>query len=82
MAKVGVVFNVYAEEGKFDEVSQSIKASLSPASMDSQEVAFGIKVLKVFFTFDDDKNSSSKIEEQLKAISGVSQVDVSEESLI
>ncbi|MCL5679977.1 MAG: hypothetical protein M1465_01365 [Candidatus Marsarchaeota archaeon] len=82
MAKVGVIFNVYAEEGKFDEVSQSIKAKLNPASMDSQEVAFGIKVLKVFFTFDDEQNSSSKIEDSIKAIEGVSQVDVSEESLI
>ncbi len=82
MAKVGVIFNVYAEEGKFDEVSQGIKSKLNPASMDAQEVAFGIKVLKVFFTFDDDKESSSKLEDSIKAISGVSQVEVSEESLI
>ncbi|MCL4404555.1 MAG: hypothetical protein M1544_00675 [Candidatus Marsarchaeota archaeon] len=82
MSKVGVIFNVYAEEGKFDQVSQGIKAKLNPASMDAQDVAFGIKILKVFFTFDDDKTSSSKIEDSIKEIPGVSQVEVSEESLI
>ncbi len=82
MARIGVVFNVYASEGKISDVSQAIKAKLNPSSIEAQDVAFGIKILKVFFAFEESENSSSKLESELKNIEGVSEVEVSEESLI
>ncbi|MGC8478378.1 MAG: hypothetical protein ACP5NE_00395 [Candidatus Micrarchaeia archaeon] len=81
MSKVGVVFKVYAEEGKLESVAAEVK-KLEPQDMRQEELAFGIKVLKVLFVFDDSKAGSSNIEEKLKGIEGVSEVDVEEETLV
>ncbi|MCL4372373.1 hypothetical protein M1373_03590 [Candidatus Marsarchaeota archaeon] len=82
MSRIGVVFNVYPEEGKMDSVVRQIKEKMKPASIEAQDIAFGIKVLKVFFVFEESETTSTKLEEGLKSISGVSQIDVSEESLV
>ncbi len=81
MSKVGVVFKVYADEGKLEEVAGEVK-KLEPQDMRTEELAFGIKILKVLFVFDDSKTGSSNIEEKLKSMEGVSQVDVEEETLV
>ena len=81
MANVAVVFKVYPKQGAVDEASADIKA-MGAKAIQKDEIGFGITVLKVLFTFDDTKNSSSKLEEELKAIKGVSEVEVQEEGLI
>ncbi len=82
MAKVAVVFKVYPKEGELDNVVSLLKKKLSPQGMQTEDIGFGIKLIKVLFTFDDTQNSSSKIEDSIKAISGVSQVEVAEETLV
>lgn len=81
MAKVAIVFKVYPEEGAIEQASANIKA-MGAKAIQKDEIGFGITVLKVLFTFDDTQTSSSKLEEQLKAQKGVSEVEVQEESLI
>jgi translation elongation factor EF-1beta len=82
MPKVAVIFKVYPDDGKLEQVMKKVNEKLKPAAMQSEEVAFGIKVVKVRFVFDDSETSSSKIEENIKAVEGVSEVEVEEESLI
>jgi translation elongation factor EF-1beta len=81
VSKVGVVFKVFAEEGKLDSVMEAIKG-MKPQDLRKEELAFGISVAKVLFVFDDSETGSSKIEEKLKGINGVSEVDVEEETLV
>ncbi|MCL4373765.1 MAG: hypothetical protein M1360_02690 [Candidatus Marsarchaeota archaeon] len=81
MPRVAVVFKIYAKEGELEKVLDSVKG-LGAAGVQAQDVAFGIKVIKALFKFDDSQTSSSKIEESIKALDGVSEVEVDEESLI
>ncbi len=82
MSKVAVIFKIYPMEGRIDEVMGKIKDALKPVAMQADDVAFGIKVIKARFVFDDQQGASSSIEEQIKRIDGVSEVEVEEESLI
>ncbi len=82
MSKVSVIFKVYPKEGSMEETLKRIKDELIPVAIQSEEVAFGIKVIKARFVFDNEKTSSSAIEEQLRKVEGVSEIDVEEESLI
>ncbi|ASI13945.1 translation elongation factor aEF-1 subunit beta [Candidatus Mancarchaeum acidiphilum] len=83
MAKVGVVYKVYPKQDvDADTLMGKIKSELSPVSISAEDIAFGIKVIKAFFTYDDSEQGSSTMEEKLNGIDGVAQVEVDEESLI
>ena len=82
MAKVGVLFKVFAQEGRLEEVIEKIKSDLKPQDIRSEELAFGIKIIKVLFVFEDSETGSSNVEEKLKKVNGVSEVEVEQESLI
>ncbi len=81
MAQVIVIFKIYPKDGEFDKAMQSVKDT-NPKGMQSEDIGFGIKLIKAMFTFDDAQNSSSKIEEQLKKLDGVGEVEVGEETLM
>ncbi len=81
MGDVAVLFKVYPESGQEDAVLKEIKEKMQPKSMQKEEVAFGIKVVKVLFVHPDNSGSTD-LEEQLKKVPGVREVEVAEESLI
>lgn len=84
MAKVGVIFKIYPKEGvEVDSLMDNIKKEFNPISLSAEDIAFGIKVIKAFFTYDDEGGkSSSEIEEKLNKFEGIEQAEVSEETLI
>jgi translation elongation factor EF-1beta len=82
MAMVAVLFKVYPKDEMLDKAVANIKEQLKPAGMQTEDVAFGIKVIKVMFKFDDSKTSSSVFEEELRKVEGVSEIEVVEEGLI
>jgi translation elongation factor EF-1beta len=82
MASVATLFKVYPKDDKTESVAAEIRSKLNPKGMQTEDIGFGIKVIKVLFTFDDSKTSSSKIEESIRALSGVGEVEVEEESLV
>ncbi len=82
MSRVAIIFKIYPKEEKLEEAMREIKDKLSPTAIQEFEVAFGIKIIKARFVFDDQTTKSSAIEEQLKAINGVNEVEVEEESLM
>ena len=81
MGKVATLFNVYANPGSEQLVSSEIKEKLKPNSIQTEDIAFGIKVIKVMFIHEDSEGSE-KLEEKLRAIPEANNVEVSEESLI
>ncbi len=81
MGNVAVLFRVYAQEGKEETVRKEIVDKLKPKGSQLEDVAFGIKTIKVLFMHDD-STGSSEIEEQLRKISGVKEVEIVEESLV
>jgi translation elongation factor EF-1beta len=82
MPQVLVVFKVYPKDGELDKALAGINAQLKPKGTQTEEIGFGIKMIKVLFTFEDTQNSSSKLEEQLRSIEGVNEVEVAEEELL
>jgi len=83
MAMVAVVFKVYPKEGEaIEATADNIRAQMHPATVQIEDLAFGIKLAKILFKFDDATASSSKLEEGLRAVQGVGEVEVEEESLI
>ncbi len=81
MGRVGVVFKVYADNGEEEKVSREIAEKLKPNGLQLEDVAFGIKIIKVLFIHEDTEGSSV-YEEKLKKIDGVREVEVEEESLL
>ena len=81
MGTVAVLFRVYTEAGKEEAVRKEIVEKLKPKGSQLEEVAFGIKTIKVLF-WHEDTQGSSEIEERIKKIAGVSEVQIVEESLV
>jgi len=81
MGKVATLFNVYSNPDKEEQVVRDIKEKLKPNSLQLEDVAFGIKIIKVMFIHDD-KDGSEGYEKKLRAIPNTNDVEVSEESLI
>ncbi|MDE1846184.1 MAG: elongation factor 1-beta [Candidatus Micrarchaeota archaeon] len=81
MAKVAVLFKVYTDEGQQEEVSKRIKEQLKPNGIAMEEIAFGIKIIKVQFVYEDEQGST-KLEDGLRKVAGVNEVEVIEETLL
>ncbi len=81
MGKVAVLFKVYVEAGQEEIVGRDIAQNLKPNSMQLEEIAFGIKVIKVLFIHEDTEGSDI-YEQKLKKVKGVNEVEVAEESLL
>jgi translation elongation factor EF-1beta len=81
MGKASVLFKVYPENGEEESVSKEIAEELKPTGMQLEDIAFGIRIIKVLFIHDDSEGSSV-FEEKLKKLKGVKEVEVEEESLI
>ncbi|MGC8571931.1 MAG: hypothetical protein ACP5RI_02820 [Candidatus Micrarchaeia archaeon] len=82
MGKMAVIFKVYPKEGEIDKVMSRIKEKLNPQGIQISDIAFGLKLIKVMFVFEDVDNSSASIETKLKDIEGVNEVEVEDETLI
>jgi translation elongation factor EF-1beta len=80
MGEVAVLFRVYAEEGKEEAVLEEITKQMGPKGSQLEEIAFGIKAIKVLFVHPDTEGSSA-IEDKLRRIPGVKEVETLEESL-
>jgi translation elongation factor EF-1beta len=83
MSKATVLFKVYpADPEKVAQTMDNIKAAMNPSGMQAQEVAFGIKLIKVLFVYESKEMGSSQFEDGLKKVDGVGEVEVEEESLM
>ncbi|MGI0141384.1 MAG: hypothetical protein ACREBF_01890 [Candidatus Micrarchaeales archaeon] len=81
MAKVAVLFKVFTEAGMEEEVRNRIIKQLKPNGTQLEEIAFGIKMIKVQFVYEDEQGST-KLEDALRKVDGVKEVEVIEETLL
>jgi translation elongation factor aEF-1 beta len=66
---------------KFESIKKAIQEKIKPANIQEEPVAFGFKVLKVTIVRDD-KEGMGDVEEQVRAIPGVSQAEITDVGLI
>ncbi|MEM0201301.1 MAG: hypothetical protein QXD23_02750 [Candidatus Micrarchaeaceae archaeon] len=81
MGDVATIFKVYTETGKELEVRDKIISDLKPKSIQLEDVAFGIKVIKVMFIHTDEEGST-KFEEKIKSMKNVTEVEVADQTLL
>ncbi|MCX6775374.1 MAG: elongation factor 1-beta [Candidatus Micrarchaeota archaeon] len=82
MGSVAVVAKVFPESPEsLEKVKNSIQKEINPYKLDEEEVAFGMKALRVTIIVKD-SGGGSDIEEKLKRIAGVSEVQIEEVTLI
>lgn len=85
MASVVTIFRIYPkEQADIAKAVEDIKTKMAykPADIRQEEVAFGIKLIRAAFKFEDKEMGSSKIEEELKKLDSVGEVEVEEETLL
>jgi translation elongation factor EF-1beta len=82
MSSVAVLFKVYPKENMTEKALENIKREMNPAGMQVEDIGFGIKVIKVMFKFDNTKTTSSEIEDNLRKVEGVGELEVEEEGLL
>ncbi len=82
MGKVAMLIKVFPADMKhYEAIKENISKNYPVGRIDEEPVAFGFKCLKVVFVLDD-KEGGSELEEKLKQIEGVSEVQVEDVGLI
>ena len=82
MGKVAALMKVFPEDmDKFESIKKAIQEKIKPANIQEEPVAFGFKALKVTIVRDD-KEGMGDVEEQVRAIPGVSQAEITDVGLI
>ena len=77
MGEVAVVFRIYPEDmSQFERIKSDISAKIKPRMMGERPIAFGMVAIIVTVVVPDGSGGSEKIEEELKNIPGVSNVEV------
>lgn len=88
MADVAITFSVLPEDSDSDlhVMSEEIKSSLKDhcriSNLEIKEIAFGLKKISLEVVVKDDEGQQDKIEEILRTINGVGQVDAEDMSLV
>jgi elongation factor 1-beta len=80
LSEVKVTFKVMPESGDTDisKVENAIKSRMEVQSIEKEPIAFGLVALKVVTALMDAEGVVDKIEEELRAIPGVGEVEVAE----
>ena len=78
MSKVLVILKIFPEglEVDLEKLKEKINILIKPEKMELEDIAFGLKAIKVSKIIDDDGSILEEIENKLKTIEGVSSVEV------
>ncbi|MCL5007920.1 MAG: hypothetical protein M1562_01585 [Candidatus Marsarchaeota archaeon] len=82
MSKAAILFRVYPKDGLLNAAVEDIKRNMKPSDIKLEEVGFGIKIIKVLFTYDTAVSGSSEIEERLRGLDNVEEVEVEQDTLL
>ena len=78
--KIGAVFLVYTEPEDFEKVRERLKPLAR--EIKEEELGFGVKYFKVLIVVEDRDRSLDEVEEKLRAIPGVSEVELESSTLV
>ncbi len=88
MGKVAASFKIMPEseesnlEATVKELQSNIKGDFYIGSINVEELAFGIKAIKLVVVMDDKEGLIDKLETIIRGVKGVGEIDVEEVSLI
>lgn len=83
MGNVAIVFKIMVESQNVDinMVKNEIERKLYPKEISVQDLAFGIKIIKALFVIPD-SSGINELEEKIKEIEGVGEVETESLTLI
>lgn len=81
MGKVMITYKIYPKENEIEKVKEGV-LKMNPIGIKEEDVAFGIVILKAAFVVDDKEGEEKRIEEALRNIDGVSEIEVMDLTLI
>lgn len=78
MAKVAVVLKVMPEEAETDlnELEEEVRSTVDVDDLQTEDVAFGLKALKVSTVVDDEEMGMEGAKESLEEIENVQSVEI------
>lgn len=77
MGQVAVVFRLLPSEIEhYEKMKLSVKERLSPYRMEEKDIGFGLKALYATFIIEDSSGGADMLEEKLRGLEGVGQVDI------
>ncbi|MFW5912604.1 MAG: elongation factor 1-beta [Candidatus Hadarchaeota archaeon] len=81
MGDVAVTLKVMPEDKEIDlnEIGGEIESLYDPREIDEEEVAFGLKALKVLVVVPEDAGGSDELQESIQEIEGVKSVQVTDQ---
>lgn len=88
MAEVAITFSVLPEDSDYDmkAIENSVRKVLDGkcriSNLEEKEIAFGLKKLNLEVVVKDDEGEQDRIEELLRSVDGVGQVDAEDMSLV
>ena len=79
MGQVAVTFRIMPNEAEgFAAMKKELLGSMKPAKVEEKEIGFGLKAIHATFIIPDGEGGADKLEETVRAVKGVGQVDVEE----
>ena len=77
MGEVVAVIKVMPESPEaFDKVKSAIEGSIKAERIEEEPIAFGLKAIKITVVVKDEEGGTEAIEDKLRSIEGVSDVQV------
>lgn len=78
MGDIGVLLKVMPEspETDLERIKQEIKDRIKVEDMNEEDLAFGLKAIKVLTLVDDAEGGTEEVEEKLQGMEGVKGIEV------
>jgi elongation factor 1-beta len=82
MGQVAVVIKIFPDDvANFGSMKENVIKELNPKNIKIEELAFGLKALKIMVIMDD-KQGAGNVEEKIMQIKGVGQAQVEDMTLV
>ncbi|MVT13783.1 MAG: elongation factor 1-beta [Euryarchaeota archaeon] len=88
MGEVGIVYKILPENVELDvndlskRIEDEIKGICKVKGVQIKPIAFGLNAILMFISVKDESGASDKVEEKIKNVKGVGEIEVEEMSLL
>ncbi len=88
MGEVGIIYKILPKDLEIDvndlskRIENNIKEFCNIKGVQIKPIAFGLQAILMFISIKDEENASEKVEQKIKEIDGVGEIDIEEMSLL
>ncbi len=88
MGEVGIIYKILPEDIDIDvndlskKVEEEIKGICKVKGVQIKPIAFGLNAILIFVSVNDESGASERVEQKIKSVKGVGEIEVEEMSLL